>query len=457
MDIYHTLFRNFLEPVFEGIFKKRDTIKIAKALENSSSWSLEKLEAFQLKELKRLLQHAETQVPYWRKVFEEVGFSPDSISSVEDLRKLPLLTKEIINQQNDRCIAENYRGKTWSKTTGGSTGIPLSFHYTPHSYDWRVATTRRGYSWAGCYNGKKQLHIWGVVLGKQSKITRLKEKVHQLIFKQKYLNCFDWGENIMEDALNKLASFKPETIIAYTNPLYEWARFCKRRDVIPFSPKSIITGAEKLHPFQRELISEVFRCPVFNTYGSREFMLMASECDQHNGLHVHMENILIEILHPNGSPAEPGEIGDIVVTDLHNYGMPFIRYKIGDMGMWAKEPCSCGCAHPLLKDIVGRSLDMLYGVDGRRVPGEFFPHMLKDFPIIRQFQVVQKKRDQLLIKLILCDRQSNWGQSEVEREIKQIMGEGMKCKFEIVDEIPLTRTGKFRVTLSEISEEPVLM
>ena len=170
-----------------------------------------------------------------------------------------------------------------------------------------------------------------------------------------------------------------------------------------------------------------------------------------------MENILIEILHPNGSPAEPGEIGDIVVTDLHNYGMPFIRYKIGDMGMWAKEPCSCGCAHPLLKDIVGRSLDMLYGVDGRRVPGEFFPHMLKDFPIIRQFQVVQKKRDQLLIKLILCDRQSNWGQSEVEREIKQIMGEGMKCKFEIVDEIPLTRTGKFRVTLSEISEEPVLM
>jgi phenylacetate-CoA ligase len=166
-----------------------------------------------------------------------------------------------------------------------------------------------------------------------------------------------------------------------------------------------------------------------------------------------MENILIEILRSDGSPAEPGEIGDIVVTDLHNYGMPFIRYKIGDMGMWAKQPCSCGRAHPLLEDIVGRSLDMLYGVDGRRVPGEFFPHMLKDFSAIRQFQVIQKKRNQLLIKIILRDGQSDFGQPDIEREIKQVMGERMKCTFEIVDEIPLTRTGKFRVTLSEIPED----
>ena len=450
MNFYYTLFSKVFEPAFERGIKGRNTIRIAKTLKTSEQWSLEKLKKFQLNELKKLLQHAEKQVPYWNKVFEEVGFLPDSINSVEDLHKLPLLTKEIINQQGDRCIAENFKGKTWAKTTGGSTGVPLSFHYTPYSYDWRVATTRRGYGWAGCRNGIKQLHIWGVILGKRSRMVRLKEKIHQSIFRQKYLNCFDWGENAMEDALNKLASFKPETIIAYTNPLYELARFCKNKDIVPFTPRSIITGAEKLHPFQRELISKVFGCPVFNTYGSREFMLMASECDQHNGLHVHMENILIEILRPDDSPAEPGEVGDIVVTDLHNYGMPFIRYKIGDMGMWAKEPCSCGLAHPLIKDIAGRSLDMLYGIDGRRIPGEFFPHMLKDFKVIQQFQVIQKERNHLLIKLILRNGQSDFGQHAIEKEIKRVMGKFMECKFEIVDKIPLTQTGKFRVTICEI-------
>src|SRR4029077_12302961 len=166
----------------------------------------------------------------------------------------------------------------------------------------------------------------------------------------------------------------------YTNPLYEFARYIQREGLSTVSPRSIIVGAEKLYPFQRSLIEEVFRAPVFETYGSREFMLIGAECDRHAGLHLSMENLLVEILDDDGSPTPAGQEGNVVITDLFNYGMPFVRYVNGDRAVAGFDLCPCGRGLPLLKKVVGRQLDVLETLDGRKVPGEFFPHLLKEFP-----------------------------------------------------------------------------
>ena len=435
----------------EKVLKHRKMLDYRAFLEKSQWWPSDDLRRYQKDALDRLLSHAFQNVPYWQETFKQRGLTPSDIKILDDLRKLPIIDKADIRAHKDRMIADNWRGKTWTKATGGSTGVPLELDYTPESYDWRVACSKRGYSWAhGCEDGKKQAYIWGVAIGKQPFLKKLKEDLHHAILGQRYFNCFEFNAPRMADCLETLNRYKPEYLVGYTNPLYEFARFVQRTGRLTFKPKAAITAAEKLHPFQRETIEAVFQCPAFNTYGSREFMLIASECEKQEGLHVSMENLIVEIVKEDGSSAKLGEAGDIVITDLHNYGMPFIRYRIGDIGILSDRPCSCGRGLVMLKDVVGRSLDIIRTPDGRNVPGEFFPHLMKEFKGIEKFQVVQDRIDHLEVKVI---KNSAFRDAEfrfMQDEVAKTVGMGMKVDYVFVNDIPLTKTGKFRVTVSAI-------
>lgn len=442
---------NFILNFHDKVIKHRKMFDYRFSLEKSQWWKPEALRQHQLDSVKSLLTHAVDHVPYWQDTFKRLGLSISDINTLDDIRKLPIIDKSDIRAHKEAMIAINWRGKTWTKSTGGSTGVPLELDYTPESYDWRVACSKRGYSWAcGCEDGKKQAYIWGVGLGKQSPLKRFKENLHHSLLRQQYFNCFDFNTQQMMFCLKSLNSFKPEYIIGYTNPLYEFSKFVKENGGLKFRPKAVISAAEKLHPFQRGLIEEAFKCPAFNTYGSREFMLIAAECDKHEGLHVSMENLVVEIIKDDGTPAKPGEMGDVVVTDLHNYGMPFIRYRIGDMAIASDHKCSCGRGLMLLRDVVGRSLDIIKTPDGKNVPGEFFPHLMKEFKGIERFQVIQDKLDHLQVKVVKNDKFSESEFNFMRSEISKVVGVMVNVDFVFVDNIPLTKTGKFRVTISDI-------
>src|SRR5207237_1415571 len=152
---------------------------------------------------------------------------------------------------------------------------------------------------------------------------------------------------------------------------------------------------------------------VFETYGSREFMLMAAECDRHEGLHLTQEHLLVEVLNDDGTPTPPGQEGNLAVTDLYNYGMPFIRYLNGDRATAGWDTCSCGRGLPLMKPVLGRVLDVLCTPDGRRVSGEFFPHLMKDFAAVRRFQVVQDEPDHVEMRLVAAPAWSDSDRAKV--------------------------------------------
>lgn len=448
--MYSRLYKNILNPFYESVIKRRKMLKYRRFLEDSQWWPYEKLQAFQREELTKLLKHAYENAPYWRRQFDRVGLKTSDIKTYEDFCRIPVTDKNNIRENYEAMRAVNYAGKTWKKSTGGSTGEPLHFEYTPESYDWRVAASKRGYSWAGCEDGVKQAYIWGVAVGNVPPLKRLKEDLHHMFLRQKYFNCFDFSEKKMARAIASLNRYKPEIIAGYTNPLYNFAKYIKSHGKISFKPKAVISAAEALHDFQRKEISSVFGCSVFNTYGSREFMLIASECDKHRGLHINMENLLVEVLGDDGRPVKPGETGEIVITDLHNYGMPFIRYKIGDLGIATDRICSCGRGLPLIDKIEGRVLDTIRTPDGRVIPGEFFPHLMKDFEEVDKFQVIQEDIDGLTIKIVRRKEVSNDAMRSIRNDVVRIVGDKIKINFQFVPDIPLTQTGKFRVVISKI-------
>ena len=216
-----------------------------------------------------------------------------------------------------------------------------------------------------------------------------------------------------------------------------------------FSPKTILTCAEPLHDFQREVIEKAFSCNVYNTFGCREFMLMAAECPEHKQLHINADHLVIETIDEQGQVVT-GSSGDLLVTDLYNYGMPLLRYLNGDRATLLDQPCRCGNPLPLMSSIDGRKLDIIKTPSGGSIPGELFPHLFKEFKGISRFQVVQQRLEQVRIKLVVNELFSEQDKQGIREEINKYSHGELALEFELVDEIPLTASGKHRVTICEV-------
>jgi phenylacetate-CoA ligase len=336
-----------------------------------------------------------------------------------------------------------------TKSTGGSTGTPVTFDLDLNSNDRRTAAWHRGYAWAAAPPGTRQFYLWGVDLRPRTRVQRFKESLWNRLHRKTVCNSFEMTHKCAPQIAARLARCRPHAIVAYVKPLYELARGLDEQGIQPYSPRSIVVGAEKLHSFERELIERVFRSPVFETYGSREFMLIAAECEQHRGLHITSEHLLVELLDDKDKPVEPGEEGNVVVTDLFNYGMPFIRYRTGDRAIASGRPCACGRGLPTLSRIVGRQLDIVRTPDGRIIPGEFFPHLMKDFRGVRAFQVVQQRIDSVTVQIV-ADAGFEVVAPALAATIQQQLGPGVRLSIERVENIPLTAAGKRRVVISQV-------
>lgn len=449
--LYTALRRHVILPLHEQGFKGRQIHRHRRFLEQSQWWSREDLLRFQWQELTRLLAHAGDQVPYWSDQFRRAGLAPADIRSYDDFIKLPITEKAHIRQHLDSMIARDYRGKTLTKATAGSTGEPLLLHYTKESYDWRVAISRRGYGWAGYEEGMRQVSIWGIfAIGKRPFYADLKDRILAEMAGRIVVNSLKFDVETKRQCLATINRAQPVTVVGYANPLYKFAQFVNEQGGLTARPGSVISAAEKIFPYQRAEIERAFGCPMFETYGSREFMLIGSECDRKSGLHLSVENLLIEVIKDDGQPAQPGESGDLVITDLHNFGMPFIRYRIGDMAVASDAVCSCGRGLPLLQQIVGRTLDIIRTRNGTHVPGEFFPHLLKEVKGVLQFQVEQTDLDTLIIRIVKDATFTDAELQTVHREVGRLFGDSIKLIVEFMDAIPLTKAGKLRMTISSL-------
>lgn len=402
--------------------------------------------------LSRLLRHAD-QSPFYRRQFDQMQALPEDIRAYADFQRLPVISREDVVRFKNEMIAGSHRDQIMHKGTGGSTGVPVQFALDRDSYEWQTAVTQRGYQWAGCEAGRHTVYLWGVDVGTPSDMRKLKTSLCHRFFNRKMFNCFDFTEAEMRRCLDYINRNRPTGMVGFTTAVYNFARFIKDNGLSCQPVPAVITGAEKLYDHQRELIEEAIHTKVLNTYGCREFMLIAAECDHHQGLHVSMDNLFVEVI-TDSLPAAPGERGDIVITDLHNYGMPFIRYRNGDLVIQGDKPCACGRSLPLILYVAGRRMDEILSTSGRAVSDGSFPHLMKEFQELQKFQVVQKARDQLLIRVVLKQDWSQERRAFCTGEIGKVLGADMRIDFDELSDIPLTKSGKYRVTISKISQSP---
>ena len=314
---------------------------------------------------------------------------------------------------------------------------------TIDSYDWRCAL--QTVPTPGLVIGlvKRTLFLWGAPVGKSQVFKSAKMNAYRWMRREVVIPTFAQTTELWEETLRSILWFKPKFIVGYVSSLEEFAQFLISREVTVKGVVAVIAAAEPVNQRARKLVDQAFNAPLFNNYGSREFMSIASECSHRKGLHINAENLFVETEFP--SSKRPSEF---LITDLHNYGMPFIRYRIGDLGSLSDDLCPCGRGLPLLRSIEGRVLEVLRTRSGRVVPGELFPHVFKEIPEIREFQVRQNSLEEIVILLVLSRPLGVASRNPaIVSETSKAFGQDIKISITPVEAIPRTPSGKRLVTV----------
>jgi len=423
-------------------FRRRMSKPVAEKLDfllKSQYWGLEQIREYQLERLKKLLDHAWCNVPYYRDLFRKEGLVPADIRTLEDLAKLPVLSKRNLQKSLKELVDERVDVSGLAvNSTGGSTGMPLNFYQDDEYVLWSDAARLRAWRYmVGGTEADLEAVLWGAIRDVGKGLT-LKQVLRGVLRERSLmLNTFDLDEAMLKQYLGYYNLFAPPILRGYASSLYYLARYLESHRIEVKKPRAVISSTEVLHPRMREAIERVFGCRVFDSYGCREISQIATECPEHAGLHVVFENQYLEL-----------DGNEIVITNLNNYLMPFIRYKVGDLASALDlSPCACGRFSPRLVSLVGRDNDNVELPGGKVINGEFFEFLFFGVPSVIQYQVVYRRSEgQLLVKLHL---------SEPDASIGDMIRNTMADKYgftntavEYTDSFDKTPTGKLRFVYS---------
>ncbi|MFN0185334.1 MAG: phenylacetate--CoA ligase family protein [Aquabacterium sp.] len=445
--MYEKLFRHVLFPGYETLVRQRRTAAYVREYEASQWLSPADLQRVQLDKLNRLLAHGWAQVPFLAAHWRQAGCNPQPLHDISELARYPTLTKQLITAHYDDMIARDWRGRTLTKTTGGSTGVPFRFEYTMDAYARRTAIMWRGYGWAGAGLGTRTAYLWGTGM-RSGGWAGLKDRLYHGAFNRRFLDAFMITDTGIDERIDAIERYRPDAVVGYVAPLMLVASRLLERGRALRGIRCVLTGAEALLAPERAAISRAFGCEVFETYGSREVMLMATECEAHDGLHIQADQLLLETVDAQGRPVAAGDSGDLAVTDLHNDGMPMVRYLNGDRGTLALGPCRCGRGLPRLSSVDGRVLEMIRAPDGRHISGEFFVAALLEWPQIRQWQFVQTSPAQGEFRIVAPQGWDNALSTRLSSKVAAVTGPSMSVEVCIVDAIAPLASGKRRLTVA---------
>lgn len=447
-------------PSYEKIFRKlypayrkmigRDGRAVFLDRRKTQYLSVSEIEAIQLAKLKNILVNTRDNVPYYREEFSRIGFVPEDLGSLADFKAVDFfIDKEIVRDNIEAFLSDNCVDSdlNWHKT-GGSTGTPLNFPTDKPTDAASASAIMKALDWWDLELGARHAMFWGsptFISRKRTDIFKQwANKFRNRLMNRLFFLNYDLGEHNVHRIHQQLERFRPDYIRGMPTSLAVFAKLAKKEGLFldKGRPKFIHSACEQLFDWQKEVIEEVFRAPVVNTYGLSEVGDIAYEAPCGN-LHIMDEDILVELFDYIGGEKE------IVTTQLNNLASPLIRYRTGDIAV-AIEPCGCALKTKTIQGLKGRAHDFIVSPGGKFLHGQFLTHIIVYEPGIRKYQVIQKSTDRLDIKLVIDEGYEKACQARMRSAIQSYMGKEVTIEFLIVDDIPLTAAGKYRWIISEL-------
>jgi phenylacetate-CoA ligase len=401
------------------------------------------MEKLRSKKLRAILRYAYNNVPFYHRKFDEAHVKPDDIKSALDLWKIPPTTKNEIQRTPPLDLVSNDFDlrRCRKDSTSGSSGMPLTTYMSKEAFDFYSMV------WTAMFleNGVRPWDKEAIIGDPRTFPERRSLPEFFGIMPKKYISIFADEQKQLEH----LKVYRPDIIDGFPSSLSIIANEHNRRKE-GLMPRLIFTHAETLDRHTRRFLIKSFEADLLDYYGSSELSLIAWECSEHMGYHINSDCMVVEFLR-NGDSIGAAESGEITCTSLVNYVMPLIRYRQGDIAVPLGEPCRCGKTLPMLKAIEGRADDFLVTLDGRVIsPSIFFPYPFKSYGNIKQFKVIQERKDLLKIQLLTDGALGEKILEEAKEDIWKVFGKGMQVEFELLDEFKRASSGKIKKIESRI-------
>jgi len=418
----------------------------------SLHYSLDQIKSRQLEKIKKTVAYSYDNCKFYNSSFKQAGFHPDDLEELDDISKLPLLNKnDIRNHLSDLKSNEYSESDLQKSATGGSTGIPVTFYRDINCalYHWGIDLAL--FQYHGWSEGDWQGWLWGasrdVIFPSTWKAKIRKNWIDRVFF----LDTAVIDEKAYERFITESKMYNPSFISGYPSVVYDLALQVESGKVNPIRYPMISCTAEQMHDFQRTKINDVLTDRLYERYGSREIGTASFECDAHNGQHLFTDSLYIESI-----PIEEsnGQLNKLVVTDLVNTGMPFIRYDIGDIATITEEPCSCGLQSPRLMNLMGRQVDLLWRPDGSGVAAHL-SDVIPASKITASVQIVQEEVNKIILRVEGSLDENCEALEIIKNKLLTKLGEGVSCQFEEVSSIPRTASGKYQYVISKVKRESV--
>jgi phenylacetate-CoA ligase len=407
------------------------------------------LARYQEDHLQQLIRHVYNNVPYYRETMEKLRLAPGDIRSIDDLYKMPLLTRNDVRINSKKLVAVNINHKQLAHgITNGTTGSPLLVQWDKRACMIKNVVDWRHKKIAGVVPGDKIARFFGRPL-----VPLLQRKPpywrYDAVHRHLYFSGAHLSATNMDIYLEKLQSFSPKILEGYPSALFLLAKYLNQSErTMPIG--ALFCSSEPLMPFERMEIEKAFCTKLFDSYGMAERVIYATECERHNGMHINNDFGITEILNEAGEHVPIGKMGRLVATGLHNFGMPLIRYRTSDITAIRPEPCSCGRSFPLLDTVTSRDVEIITTSDGRYILPLLFSKIYGRLTGIAEFQTVQEDLDHVVLNIVKLPNYPDSNTAYLRREFRNLLGSGTNIEIRYTDSIPRGSNGKFRWVISKV-------
>jgi len=405
----------------------------------------DQLANFQQKYLSDLLLHAYNNAPYYHDVFDKIGLIRSGKVDLSRFKEIPILTKDAIRKHYAELISHDYRSRRWyCNSSGGSTGEPVTFIQDRSYNRWGNAAVDYYYrQFLGISEvNTRKIILWGSERDLSKGSVGWKARLANCLTNTIFLNSLKMTEEDMRHYIEIINAYKPQLIRGYADSLYDLCKYAAKKGRGMYTPGAVISSAETLNNEMRQTIEKILRTKVYDFYGSREVSGIAGECKE-GSMHILGFHNYVEVLDNNNQQIKEGEEGRVIVTNLHNYSMPFIRYDIGDIAALGPKECRCGSPLPTLRRVTGRTIDHFIRKDGTIISGHALSLAFSNKNWVNRFQIIQEDYTKVRILIVPEDEAKEPEQKGIENKIKSMMGKDCQIRWDFVDEIPTTQSGKY--------------